>query len=330
VEVFRGNTSDPQTVGSQVRKLAERFGGGEVTLVGDRGMLKSRQIAALAAEQMHYITAITKPQIESLLKAGTLQMELFDAEVAEVTAPAEAVRYIVRCNPAQAARLAARRADQLRTWEAQVGKANSYLSEHPRASVAAAVRRLNARAARLRLNTWVTLEVRGRTLQVGLDEEARAESARLDGCYVLKTDLGPEQATAALVDARYRDLAHVEWAFRTCKTALLEMRPVYVRLESRTRGHALVVMLAYLLARHLAELWREIDLTVEEGLDELAQLCVTAVEMPDGIRLDEIPQPRDSSAQLLTAAGVNLPALLPRHKATVDTTQKLPMRRNRP
>ena len=144
---------------------------------------------------------------------------------------------------------------------------------------------------------------------------------------MLKTDLGPEQATAALVDARYRDLAHVEWAFRTCKTALLEMRPVYVRLESRTRGHALVVMLAYLLARHLAELWREIDLTVEEGLHDLAQLCVTAVEMPDSLRLDEIPQPRESSAQLLAAAGVTLPALLPRRKATVDTTQKLPMRR---
>jgi len=38
IEVFAGNTSDPVTMASQVRKVAERFGGGEITFVGDRGM----------------------------------------------------------------------------------------------------------------------------------------------------------------------------------------------------------------------------------------------------------------------------------------------------
>ena len=327
VEVFKGNTNDPATVGSQIKKLAERFGGGEVTLVGDRGMLKSRQTADLAARQMHYITAITKPQIESLLKAGTLQMELFDADVAEVSAAAEGVRYVLRRNPAQAQRVAARRADQLATWQRQVEKSEKYLAEHPRARVATAVGNLMARARRLKLHTWARVEARGRTLHVVLDEAARDQIARLDGCYVLKTDLKPEQAAAKMVDARYRDLAQVEWAFRTCKTAFLEVRPVYVRLESRTRGHALVVMLAYMLVRHLAESWRDLDQTVEEGLQELAQLCVTTVEMPAGIRLDEIPQPRQTSEELLAAAGVSLPPCLPSRKAAVDTTRKLNTRR---
>lgn len=327
VEVFRGNTADPDTVASQVRKLTDRFGGGEVTLVGDRGMLKSRQIAGLAGK-MHYITAITKPQIESLLKTGTLQMELFDAQVAEVTAPGEAVRYVVRRNPVQAERVASRRADQLATWQQQVQKAQAYLDEHPRARPATAVRRLTAKARRLKLHTWARVTSRGRTLRVVLDEAASAEAAKLDGCYVLKTDLKPEQAPAATVDARYRDLAQVEWAFRTCKTAFLEMRPVYVRLESRTRGHVFVVMLAYLLAKRLAEAWHDLDLTVEEGLRDLADLCVTVVGLPGGIRLHEIPRPRQSSAELLAAAGVALPpALLPR-KATVDTTVTLQSRRN--
>jgi hypothetical protein len=160
-----------------------------------------------------------------------------------------------------------------------------------------------------------------------VDEAARAEVAKLDGCYVLKTDLKPEQASAQVVDARYRDLAQVEWAFRTCKTALLEMRPVYVRLESRTRGHALVVMLSYLLVKRLAEFWRDLDLTVQEGLRQLAQLCVTIVEMPGGVKLDEIPQPRPALAKLLALAKVSLPSCLPVRKADVDTTIKLPSRR---
>ncbi len=47
VEVFTGNTSDIKTFASQVRKVAERFGGGEVTFVRDRGMIKNRQIVGI-------------------------------------------------------------------------------------------------------------------------------------------------------------------------------------------------------------------------------------------------------------------------------------------
>jgi len=33
------------------------------------------------------------------------------------------------------------------------------------------------------------------------------------------------------IHSRYKDLAQVEWAFRTSKTVQLEMRPVNVRLS---------------------------------------------------------------------------------------------------
>ena len=76
-----------------------------------------------------------------------------------------------------------------------------------------------------------------------------AEAARLDGCYVLKTDLPRTVADTEVVHERYKDLALVEQAFRTCKTAHLEVRPVYVRTAASTRGHALVVMVAYAIIR---------------------------------------------------------------------------------
>ena len=68
IEVFPGNTSDTKTFASQVHKVAERFGGGEVTFVGDRGMIKGPQIQLLKEHEdnFHYISALTKPQIESL------------------------------------------------------------------------------------------------------------------------------------------------------------------------------------------------------------------------------------------------------------------------
>src|SRR5216683_1918754 len=101
IEVFPGNTQDPQTVAAQVEKLKGRFGVQEITFVGDRGMIKSQQIADLAKQGFHYITAITKRQNEKLLRTGTFQLELFEQELAEVLAD-EGVRYVLRRNPVRA------------------------------------------------------------------------------------------------------------------------------------------------------------------------------------------------------------------------------------
>ena len=71
IEVFQGNTAATQTCGRQVTQVAQRFGGGAVTFVGDRGMIKGPQIEELSAykeHELHYLTAITKPPIETLLK----------------------------------------------------------------------------------------------------------------------------------------------------------------------------------------------------------------------------------------------------------------------
>src|ERR671924_454865 len=101
IEVFPGNTSDPHTFASQLEKVKVRFGVTAITFVGDRGMIKGQQIEDLATQGFHYITAITKPQIEKLLRTGTFQMDLFDQELAEVLAD-EGVRYVLRRNPMRA------------------------------------------------------------------------------------------------------------------------------------------------------------------------------------------------------------------------------------
>ena len=97
VEVFEGNTQDPKTFASQIHKAAERFGARDVTFVGDRGMIKSQQIEDLGERGFHYITAITKPQIEALLRQDVLQMELFDEDLAEIETD-ENIRFVLRRN----------------------------------------------------------------------------------------------------------------------------------------------------------------------------------------------------------------------------------------
>lgn len=322
IEVFAGNTSDPKTVASQVKKVVGHFGGGSVTFVGDRGMLKIPQIEHLSEHGMHYITAITKPQIESLLITKVLQMELFDQPLAEVSE--EQVRYILRRNPKRAAEMGTTRAKKLSRLEHKVNESNAYLSAHSRAKAQTVIKTLSKEVEKLKLQSWVEVKCgKDRSVALQIDEAARNEQTKLDGCYVLKTDLSAAQASKELVHDRYKDLTLVEQAFRTSKTVELEMRPIYVQLESSTRGHALVVMLAYRLVHELARRWQTLDLTVQEGLQKLSTLCVVEVMLADQTSCLTIPEPSADVAKLIELAGVTLPTVFRSRGVKVATRRKL-------
>ena len=322
IEVFPGNTPDPHTLASQVAKLKERFGVHEITFVGDRGMIKSQQIEDLAQQGFHYITAITKPQIEKLLRTATFQLELFEQELAEVLAD-EGVRYVLRRNPVRAQEVREARHAKLATLQALVAKHNLYLKEHPRAAAQGAVQKLVARATTLRLSDWVELTLVERTITLTINEDAQTEAAKLDGCYVLKTDLTPAQAPKEMVHDRYKDLASVEQAFRSCKTVHLEVRPIFLRLEARTRAHAFVVMLAYQIIRYLAACWNAFDVTVAEGLHALTTLCLVEVSPHNTPSSHCIPTPRDAIARLLHSADIKLPKVFSLSGTHVSTKKKL-------
>jgi hypothetical protein len=322
IEVFPGNTSDPRTFAAQLAKVKTRFGVTESTFVGDRGMIKGQQVEDLATQGFHYITAITKPQIEKLLRTGVFQMDLFDQELAEVLAD-EGIRYVLRRNPVRAQEMRDTRQAKLATLQAQVAKQNHYLTDHPRANAQGALQKLGARAAKLRITDWIELTVAERTITLTIKEDAQTEVAKLDGCYVLKTDLTPQQAHKKIVHDRYKDLAAVERAFRTCKTAHLEVRPIFLRREARTRAHALVVMLAYRIIQYLASCWSTLDITVEEGLHALTTLCLVEVSPTNAPSYHCIPTPRDAIAQLLHCADIKLPKAFSLSGVRVSTRKKL-------
>ena len=324
VEVFSGNTTDTSTFASQIRTVAERFGGGEVTFVGDRGMIKGPQIEALKArkdEQFHYITAITKPQIQSLLKKGLFQMELFEETLVEVMEGD--VRYVLRRNPVRAEEIAKNRMAKVQSVTKLLQKQNQYLADHARSKTETAIGTVKKKVQQLCLSSSLTVIAEGRTLRLVQDQEVLAEESKLDGCYCLKTDLHAHVASKEVVHDRYKSLAQVEWAFRTCKSAHLEARPIFVRKESRTRGHVLVVMLAYLIIAELTRYWHDLDLTVAEGINELASLCMTTVSIKGQVRINQIPTPRQSVRELFKAAKITIPKVLPYTGAKVSTKKKL-------
>jgi len=173
-------------------------------------MIKSGQIEELAKADFHYITAATKPQIDTLLSGGVLQMALLDGSLCEVEQ--DSARYVLRRNLVRAEEIAATRTGKQSSVEALLQERNQYLAKHAQAKVSAVEKKVRSRMAQLKAVTWLRVARTGRSMKLVTDEAARTEVARLDGCYVIKTNLPATVASKRVVHDRYRDLTEVEMA----------------------------------------------------------------------------------------------------------------------
>ena len=326
IDVFQGNTNDVKTFTPQIRKLADEFGCESVTMVGDRGMIKTEQIADLDEEKFFYITATTKPQMETLLKQGVIQMELFAEKLCEIQN--DGIRYILRKNPVRAKEISDGRNKKLEKIRKIADERNRYLSEHPKANVATAISLVNERIEKLNISGFTKIDASGRELAVRIDEDTLNEIAILDGCYVIRSNLPADQGSMEIIHRRYKDLANVEWAFRTMKSDTIELRPIHVRRKPRTRAHAFIAMLSYTIEKHLREKWKDVNVTVEEGIHELSSINCISIKV-GGVKYNQVPEPRELGSKLLNALSVTLPKAIPNSGICVSTRKKLELKRKK-
>jgi transposase len=306
VDVFKGNTSDPKTVVEQIKKLSERFGVRDVVFVGDRGMLKRLPLDAVQAAHFSYITAITKPQVEALVREGVIQLSWLDECLGEVEH--EKVRYVFRRNPVRAMELEESRLARMRRVEDLARDLSLYLAASGRRRADVALRKVTQKIAGLKVEGFVSARLDGREVVVEVNQEALGEKARLDGVYVLKTDTPPDEMDKEWVHKAYKSLYEVERDFRSMKTEL-EVRPVYLRNAGRTRGHVLVVMLALILKRELQKRLAGIEMEVRHALGALAGWSLLNESLGE-LRFTRLPQPNPRQQRILDALGIQQPTVL--------------------
>jgi transposase len=314
VRVFAGNTGDPSTVVEQIRIVKEQFGVQELVFVGDRGMVKSKGQQALREAGLRYISALTDPQIRRLLGEGTLQMGLFHEEVCEVEA--DGVRYLLRKNEDEAAREQHRLEDKLAKLSRKVEQRNEQVLKSLRCQPEAGPRNLQVWVARHKLTGQVALRLEGRTLVLERNQAALDRVMQLAGCYVVVTDVAKERLRGQEVHDSYVSLQKVERDFRQMKTGLLEVRPVFVRKESRTRGHVFCCLLALRLSR---EMERRLQAafgttdadpharTLADALAALSRLCLLHYQIDARTSVTRLPKPDQRQREILQALGVALP-----------------------
>lgn len=325
IEAFLGNTRDPDTLKAQIEKIKHKYGCRNVAIVGDKGMIKSTQIEDIQQSGLNYITTITKPQIEALINKGVFQMELFTDELIEITDHPQKTRYILRRNPLRAEEIKLNRQEKIQAVSRKLQQSNQYLKAHLKAKPGVQIRDITAYIQKLKLDKLIEVKAIGdeRQLEINVNQLASEQLGKLDGCYVIKTDLTDETTNKKEeIHSRYKSLALVEWAFRTEKSQI-EIRPVYLRKEHRTKGHLIVCMLAYKIEKYLRECWKELDITVEEGIEKLKSVTGLKTQLSPAKQVIWIPEPDELSRQLLDKAKVVLPTYLPTKETTVSTKEKL-------
>lgn len=129
--------------------------------------------------------------------------------------------------------------------------------------------------------------------------------AKLDGKYLLRTS-DPHLSTEDIA-LGYKQLLEVERGWRDMKQ-VLDLRPVYHRLEARIRAHVLLCWLALLLARIVETQAATSDraTTWPRARDELQRLHVGTFTGPAGLFRQTTP-PSVEVRRLHTALGLALP-----------------------
>ena len=258
VEVFEGNTADPNTLGAQIDKLKQRFGLKHVVLVGDRGMITQARIdEELRPAGLDWITALRAPDIQALAAGGSLQMSLFDdRDMASITSPDFPGERLIVCRNPDLARLRThKREELLAATERDLGKIVAAVGRQrgPLRGEAEIGVRVGRVINRHKMAKHFDLTIGEASFSFRRKHDAIAAEAALDGVYVVRANVPATDLDDAATVGAYKSLAQVERAFRCLKTIDLHVRPIHHWNADRVRAHVFLCMLGLYVEHHMRD-----------------------------------------------------------------------------
>ena len=280
IQAFAGNTADSTTVPEQIRSLKKELGVEQIVFVGDRGMHILYHLAndpELSEENIEFITGLTHAQINTLIARGSIQLNLFDSELAEVRV--EDKRYILSVNPelektelawldnrhqrAEALMEEIRKAWEKRCFRNEENRRKQQENERKYKHLKTELtlqdmdgykRRMEQALKECNMDKYYTVTaIDNSSFQVEFNQEELNKSRSLCGKYVICTNVPAEEMTAELVRKEYKKLQNVEHAFRDLKSDNISIRPIYHCNEIQTRGHVLLCMFAYAIIKTMED-----------------------------------------------------------------------------
>jgi hypothetical protein len=289
-----GSTADSALI-RQVKKDMRDWSLGRVIWVADRGFTSRANREFLQQGAGGYIIGEklrsgSAEAAAALSRQGRYKTVAGNLQVKEVRLPDAGDRFIICFNPDQAVRDAAVRAKMISQLEELIDGSDQ-LTATKRAELRGKISTMPGPNRFLRLTPGGLLRT----------DKARAKAEEnLDGKYLLRS--ADPHMTAEDIAAGYKQLLEVERGWRDMKS-VLDLRPVYHRLEERIRAHVILCWLALLLIR-VAE--NQAGQTWPAMRRELQRIHIGTFTGPTGTfrQRTDIPQ---TARDLLTALKIDVP-----------------------
>jgi hypothetical protein len=261
-----GNTADSELI-RQVKKDLREASLARVVWVADRGFSSATNRRYLQRGGGHYIigeklrTGSADVQA-ALSRQGRYASVRDNMLVKEVKIDDAGDRFVICYNPDQATRDQAIRDDLITRLTEKITGTDG-LPAAERAELRARIATTPA------LNRYLRLTETG---LLRIDRAAVKAEQRLDGKYLLRSS--DPTLSAEDIAVGYKQLLEVERGWRDMKS-VLDLRPVYHRLEDRIRAHVLLCWLALLLVRVVETTTGATWPTIRADLDRLHLITFT-------------------------------------------------------
>jgi len=341
IQTYPGNTNDVKTFANQLDKLKHRFNLENITIfqttlrdsvslhVGDGGMIKCEDIQTIKEMGYDYITSISKASIKKLIndKNSQIELSLFDEDLQEVIE--DDTRYIIRQNPTRRDEIRETRESKIIRLQEFIEKKTTYYNTHYKAKQETLENYINKKISDLKLSKFISVDITYKdtniivtskdndsktktkalaTVSIAIDEEAKKEVEKLDGCYVVKTSLiDNSKDTKEDIHKAYKTLIKVENAFKTLKTEFLEIRPLYLKTDKRIQGHIALSMLAYNTTLKLKSYINELELDFKDTIDMLKVIKTTPVQLTKKVSINYIPKVNETLQDLFKIMNFTIP-----------------------
>ena len=213
-------------------------------------MLTPKRIEELHALGYKTLTALTHPQMRELLQRRVVQLELFNEQecVGVVDPEVPGLQYVLHKNPDRAQRDCATRRSLIEKTTQALDKLVASRRIKPDKLAA----HVGVVLTKYHTGKFVLWSIKAGRLVWNLKQELIEQEEAMDGCYIIRNEVPSLSASAAR--NCYKDLIHVEQAFRNLKTVSLEMRPFHHQLDERIQAHVFVCMLAYYVQWHARQM----------------------------------------------------------------------------
>lgn len=250
-EAFKGNLAETKTLIPVLSALRNRFTIQNVTVVCDRGMASRANVQALQEAKFHFVIATKLRSISKKLKINDRSayvplpnQESIPADEQTLFRTLEHPQYpdTLLIATYSASRAAKDREDRERLLE----KLREKISENPDET---SLKKVISNGG---YKKYTTIKPGSSII---LNQEAIEADATWDGFHGIAVSNSAKLSPAEAL-ARYRELWHVEEAFRVAKSSL-KTRPIFHWVPHRIRCHVLLCFMTLFLERFLEFLLRK-------------------------------------------------------------------------